>query len=155
MPFQPGQSGNPAGRPPGSRNKATIRVQNVLEEDAEKIATQASSLAQQGNVAAVRICMNRLAPVRKNDPIAYELPPVQSGEEAVAAMAMIVRGVADGDLTPAEAAQMAKVINVYLRALATYGFEKRLAKLEPAADAVAANAENSAQPWQREEDRHG
>ncbi len=136
MPFQPGQSGNPAGRPPGSRNKATIRVQNVLEESAEKIAMQASSLAEQGNIAAIRICMNRLAPVPKSDPIAYALPPVQSGEEAVAAMATIVRGIADGDLTPSEAAQMAKVINVYLRALATYGFEKRLAKLEIPADPV-------------------
>jgi hypothetical protein len=27
--FQKGQSGNPAGRPPGSRNRATIMVQNL------------------------------------------------------------------------------------------------------------------------------
>jgi hypothetical protein len=54
--FQKGQSGNPAGRPPGSRT-ATSMVQNLIEGAAENIANRAAQLAQDGNVAAIRICM--------------------------------------------------------------------------------------------------
>ena len=67
--FQKGQSGNPAGRPPGSRNRATIMVQNLLEGAAENIAKRAAQLAEEGNVAAIRICMNRLSPVGQHNPV--------------------------------------------------------------------------------------
>jgi hypothetical protein len=53
--FRKGQSGNPAGRPPGSRNRATSMVQNLLEGAAENIAKRATQLAEDGNVAAIRI----------------------------------------------------------------------------------------------------
>src|SRR6202022_4903689 len=55
--FRKGQSGNPAGRPPGSRNRATIMVQNLLEGAAENIAKRAAQLAEEGNVAAIRMGM--------------------------------------------------------------------------------------------------
>jgi hypothetical protein len=64
--FQKGQSGNPAGRPPGSRNRATIMVQNLLEGAVENIAKRAAQLAEEGNVAAIRMCMNRLSPVAEH-----------------------------------------------------------------------------------------
>src|SRR5882762_5100872 len=49
MPFQKGQSGNPAGRPRGSRNKAAIALQELLERDAESIARTVTHLAKHGN----------------------------------------------------------------------------------------------------------
>jgi hypothetical protein len=58
--FQKGKSGNPAGRPPGTRNRATITVQNLLEGAAESIAKRAAALVEEGNVTAIRICMNRV-----------------------------------------------------------------------------------------------
>jgi hypothetical protein len=67
--FRKGQSGNPAGRPPGSRNRATSMVQNQLEGAAENIAKRAAQLAEEGNVAAIRICMNRLSPVGQHNPL--------------------------------------------------------------------------------------
>jgi hypothetical protein len=65
--FRKGQSGNPAGRPPGSRNRATSMVQNLREGAAENIAKRAAQLAEEGNVAAIRICMNRLSPVGQHN----------------------------------------------------------------------------------------
>ena len=38
MPFEKGQSGNPAGRPRGSRGRATMALQDMLARDAESIA---------------------------------------------------------------------------------------------------------------------
>ena len=77
MLFQKGQSGNPSGRPRGSRNRATILFQNLLEDDAEAIARKAVDMAKAGDIAAIRICMDRLAPARRTDAIAFELPPLE------------------------------------------------------------------------------
>lgn len=61
MPFQKGQSGNPAGRPRGSRNRAAIALQELLERDAESIARTVIHLAKHGNIAAIRMCMGAAA----------------------------------------------------------------------------------------------
>ena len=87
--FRKGQSGNPAGRPPGSRNRATSMVQNLLEGAAENIAKRAAQLAEQGNVAAIRICMNRLSPVGQHNPVAFELPPIHSPQDCLRATSAI------------------------------------------------------------------
>ena len=130
MTFQKGQSGNPAGRPRGSRNRAAMLLQNLLERDAESIACKAIDLAKKGDIAAIRMCMDRLVPARKDDAIAFELPPLATASDSVAAAAAIAAAVAAGELTASEAADLAKVIDVYVQALATAGFEERLDRLE-------------------------
>jgi Family of unknown function (DUF5681) len=123
MQWQKGQSGNPAGRPHGSRNKATMLMQNLLEGEAEAIARKAIEMAKAGDMAAIRVCMDRLAPARRGAAISCELPPVETSGGAVAAVAAIIAAVAAGDVTPAEAASLARVIDRYM-------FARSLAELE-------------------------
>ena len=130
MPFQKGQSGNPAGRPRGVLNRATVVAQNLLSERAESIAGKVIELAEQGDMTAIRVCMERLVPVIKHQPIAVELPPIETAADSVEAVASIAAAVAAGELTAAEAAELAKVIDTYVGALASRGFEERLTKLE-------------------------
>ena len=130
MPFEKGESGNPAGRPRGSRNRATLLMESLLADDAEAIGRKAIEMAKQGDMPAIRLCMDRLAPVRKGEPVAFELPPLDKPADSVAAAAEIVAAVAAGELTPSEAADLAKVIDVYVRAIATKAFDERLTKLE-------------------------
>jgi F0F1-type ATP synthase gamma subunit len=137
MQFQKGQSGNPAGRPRGSRNKTTVLMQNLLEGEAEAIARKAIEMAKDRDMAAIRVCMDRLASIRRQDPIAFELPPMDKARDTVAAVAAVVSAVAAGDLTTSEAAEVAKIIDLYVRALATTAFEERLEKLERAANMSA------------------
>jgi len=132
MPFQKGESGNPAGRPRGARNRTTMLMQDLLADHAEAIGRKAIALAQEGDIAAIRVCMDRLAPARKDEPVAFDLPPLDTAADSVAAAASSVAAVAAGELTPSEAAELAKVIDVYVRALDAKGFEDRLAKLEGA-----------------------
>jgi hypothetical protein len=134
MQFQKGQSGNPAGRPRGSRNKTTVLMQNLLEGEAEEIARKAIEMAKAGDMGAIRVCMDRLASIRRKDPIAFELPPVDRARDSVTAVAAVVAAVAAGDLTTSEAAEVAKIIDVYVHALAATAFEERLEKLERAAN---------------------
>src|SRR5215470_5330717 len=102
MQFQKGQSGNPAGRPRGSRNKTTVLLQNLLEGEAEEIARKAIEMAKAGDIGAIRVCMDRLASIRRKDPVAFELPPVDKASDSVKALAAVVAAVAAGDVTTSE-----------------------------------------------------
>jgi F0F1-type ATP synthase gamma subunit len=130
MQFQKGQSGNPAGRPRGSRNKTTVLMQNLLEGEAEAIVRKAIEMAKAGDMAAIRVCMDRLASIRRKDPVAFELPPVDKARDSAAAVAAVISAMATGDLTTSEAAEVAKIIDVYVRTLSATAFEERLEKLE-------------------------
>jgi len=143
MQFQKGESGNPAGRPRGSRNRTTILMQSVLEADGEALARKAIDLAKGGDLTALRMCMDRLVPARKHEPVDFDLPRLDTAADSVNAAATIVAAVAAGELAPSEAADIAKVVDIYVRALATQGFEERLAKLErgPVPASVPANAD--------------
>jgi hypothetical protein len=105
-------------------------MQNLLADDAEAIGRKAIEMAKAGDLAAIRLCMDRLAPARKDEPVAFELPPIEKAADSVAATASIVAAVAAGELTPSQAAELSKVIDVYLRALENKGFDERLTKLE-------------------------
>jgi Family of unknown function (DUF5681) len=143
MTFHKGESGNPAGRRRGSRNRTTILMQSLLEADGEALARKAIDLAKGGDLAALRMCMDRLVPARKHEPIAVDLPRLDTAADTVTAASTIVAAVAAGELAPAEAADIAKVVDIYVRALATQEFEERLAKLEndPAPASLPADAD--------------
>ena len=85
---------------------------------------------EDGVRAALRICMDRLLPPRRHEPVTLDLPPLDKVADTVAATSAIVAAVAAGDLTAAEAADLAKVVDVHVQALATAAFEARLARLE-------------------------
>jgi F0F1-type ATP synthase gamma subunit len=142
MPFQKGESGNPAGRPRGIVNRATALTQDLLSEHAEWIARKVIELAEEGDRAAIRVCMDRLVPPIKHQPVAVELPPIENPADSVEAAASIVAAVAAGDLTAAEAADLAKVVDVYVRAVETKGFDQRLTKLENEPPRVPLNDNN-------------
>jgi len=130
MRFQQGQSGNPSGRPRGALNRATVLAQELLSARVEHIAGKLIELAEGGDMRAIRVCMDRLAPVVKHQPIAVELPPIEKPADSVEAAASIAAAVAAGELTATEAAELAKVVDLYVGALATRGFDERLSKLE-------------------------
>jgi hypothetical protein len=132
MQFQKGQSGNPAGRPRGSRNKATLRMQELLEQEAEQLVDKVVKMALAGNIAAIRLCLDRLVPMRRNELLLYQMPSMQKAADAVSAMARITSAAVAGDVTPDEAAKLAKVISHYVNTLEATDFEDRLSQLERA-----------------------
>jgi hypothetical protein len=128
--FQPGQSGNPNGRPKGSRNRSTLALETLLDGQAEALTQKAIELALAGDMAALRLCLDRILPARKDRPVSFEIPTIDTAEDAKAASAALLASVAAGDLTPSEAAEIGKLVDSYVKAIETTEVLARLDKLE-------------------------
>src|SRR3712207_3757696 len=124
--FQPG---NP-GKPKGARNRVTTAAEKLLEGEAEAITRRAIELAKEGDGPALRLCMDRIYPARKDRLVKSPLPPIGKPGDAVAAHAALVAAVAEGELTPMEAGELSKLVDGYTRAVETHEIMERLAKLE-------------------------
>src|SRR5262249_52318163 len=81
-PFRAGQSGNPNGRPKGSRNKTTVLVEALLDAESEAITRKLLEKALDGDMAAMRLCVERLLPLRRDRPVAFELPSIANAADA-------------------------------------------------------------------------
>src|SRR5215213_7422407 len=132
MAFQKGQSGNPHGKSKGTRHRVTVAAETLLEGEAEAITRKAIELAKQGDGPALRLCMDRIYPARKDRPVRFRLPPLEKVGDAVAANAALVGAVASGDLTPSEAGELAKLVDAYTREVEATDIQDRLTKLEAA-----------------------
>jgi Family of unknown function (DUF5681) len=128
--FKPGRSGNPNGRPAGSRHKTSLAIDALLDGDAEKLTKKAIEMALAGDGSAMRLCFDRLAPPRRDRPIAFALPKLETAADAKAAAGAIVHAVANGDLTPSEAAELSKLVENFTRVLEATDFQARLEALE-------------------------
>ena len=129
-PFQKGCSGNPQGRPLGARNAATVIAEQLLDGEGEAITRKVIELAKQGDLTALRLCLERIVPPRRERPVNFTLPTMNSADGATKAMAAITTAVADGDLTPSEAAELSRVIEGYVKAIEATEIERRLCLLE-------------------------
>jgi len=130
--WKKGQSGNPNGRAAGSRNRATLAIEALLEGEGEALTRKAIELAKAGDMQALRLCMDRLAPPRKDSPVAFDLPEIKTLNDAVPAMGALVKAVGRGELTPAEAAELTKMVQAFAKIVETVGLEDRVRKLEEA-----------------------
>ena len=129
-PFQKGQSGNPDGRPRGTRNATALALESLLDGQAEAITQKAVELALAGDMTAIRLCMDRILPPRKDRPVTFALPPIETAQNAAATISAVLAAVAAGDLTPADAGEISKLIETYVRAFETAELAERLERLE-------------------------
>jgi len=130
--FKPGQSGNPAGRPKGSRNKAVLALEALLDGEAEELTRKAIEMAMSGDSTAMRLVIDRLIPPRRERPIMFEMPKLETASDAIKAMGAVVGAVAAGDLTPGEAGEMAKLVENFTNALKVEDLQKRVDAIEAA-----------------------
>ena len=107
-----------------------MRPKRCWRGEAEALTRRAVELALKGDGTALRLCLDRLVPPRKDRPVEIDLPAVQSAGDASNAMAAVVEAVAAGDLTPGEAETVAKLLDIFVRTLEATEFERRLTVLE-------------------------
>ena len=132
--FQPGQSGNPAGRPNGSRNKASVAADALLDGEAEALTRKAIDLALTGDTVALRLCMERICPPRRDRPIKIKMPRMDTPQDVLRAIATVVSAVGRGAITPSEGQALASLIETQRKAIETVEIEQRLAAVEQSVD---------------------
>jgi hypothetical protein len=125
-----GQSGNPAGRRCGSRNKATIMAALYLDGEAEGLVRKAVEMAYAGDPLALRLCLERTIAPRRDRPEPFRLPRVETAADLAPAMAAVMAAAARGVITTGQAAEMASVVATRLRALEADEFNRRLLMVE-------------------------
>lgn len=121
--------GNP-GRPRGARHKVTEAVQALLDGQTEALTQKAIDRALEGDVTALRLCLDRIAPTRKDASVSFDLPDIETMDDAANAARAILRAVADGEVTPLEAASVMAVVEQFRRTLETTEIERRITALE-------------------------
>src|SRR5712692_455855 len=128
-PFQPGNKFG-RGRPRGSRNKAARVCQDTLDSHAEPLTKKCLYLAFQGNPTAMRLCMERLMPARRQRTLQFNMPPVKTIADVAAASESVVSGVARGQLTPAEGQAFSAMLEGRRRVIETEELDVRVRALE-------------------------
>ena len=128
-PFQPGNKYG-RGRPRGSRNKVARVCQDTLDSHAEALTKKCLYLAFQGNPTAMRLCMERLTPARRQRMLQFKMPPVKTIADVTAASESVVSGVARGQLTPAEGQAISAMLEGRRHIIETQEQDQRLRALE-------------------------
>lgn len=123
--------GNP-GRPKGTRLRVTRAVEGLMEGQAEALSQKAIEMALEGDTTALRLCIERIAPTRKDTPVEFDMPKMTSAEDAAKGAGAVLDAVAEGELTPSEGAHVMALIETYRRTLETTEIERRIADLENA-----------------------
>jgi len=119
-----------AGRPKGARNKATQAVLALLEGEGEALTRKAIEMALAGDTTALRLCLDRIAPPRKDSPVQFAMPRMTTAQDAAQAAGAVLEAVSLGELTPAEGVQVMALEDSYRRTLEVTDLEARLVALE-------------------------
>lgn len=95
--WQPGQSGNPKGRPVGSRNKKNV-IAEEFEKDGSAVARVVMDAALQGDMQAANMVLQRLSPPlrARAEKVTFELTPdAPLHQQANQVLASVAEGAID------------------------------------------------------------
>jgi hypothetical protein len=118
------------GRPKGSSNKAQSPAQNLLDEYTPHLVRKCIALALQGDRSAMRLCMERISPARRDAYIRMNLPAIKNAQDVDKAAEKVTQGIRRGEITPAQGGTMMNILQGRSRVIETVILEGRLEKLE-------------------------
>ena len=128
--FKPGQSGNPSGRPKGARNKATMAAEALLDGESESLTRRCIDLAKEGDPTALRLCLSRILPVKRERTISLDLPALEDSQDSLRAIGTVLEAVGSGTITPNEGQAVASLLETHRRTFEVEELERRLEVLE-------------------------
>lgn len=130
--FSKGSNHNPRGRALGSRHKASLAVEALLNGEAEAITRTCVEKAIQGDMTAIKVCLDRIAPARRERCVTFALPRIETGSDILIATQALARAVSGGELAPGEGAAISTLLGNAARAVELVELDARLKRLEEA-----------------------
>jgi uncharacterized protein DUF5681 len=129
---RPFQAGNRfgRGRPKGSKNKITKKMQELLEKYSESILQKCMSMALKGDRMAMKLCIERLFPARRDGFVQMPLPRTHTVEQLAASSERVLQAIARGQITPAEGEAISRILEDRRRVIESTELESRLEALE-------------------------
>jgi hypothetical protein len=110
------EKGN-AGRPKGARHRATLAAEGLLDGESEALTRKAVELALGGYIVALKSCLDRVLPPRRERTVSLNLPDSRAPGDAAAVSAAILEAVTRGEITLGEATELARLVaGTYRRA---------------------------------------
>lgn len=107
-----------------------MAAQELLDGEAKVLTRKAIKLAKEGDMAALRLCLDRILPPRKDRPVTFDLPAIETPEDIGTASAAILKAVAEGEITPNEGQSVTAILDSLRKALELVDIEQRLRALE-------------------------
>lgn len=122
-----GQTGNPKGRPRGTKDKRT-ELREMLKPHALKLVKKTVDLALDGDTTALRLCLERLIPTikQKDEYIKFKLIGTNRTEQSDS----VIQAMSNGEITLTEATAVLQTMATQCRIAEMDELEERLRKLE-------------------------
>lgn len=126
--WQPGQSGNPAGRPVGSKNRKTLLTQQ-LEEQGSLVAQRVIEAALSGDIQAASLVLQRICPPLRpqsalvNFTLDSQAPLAEQAQE-------ILSAIANGNIDPETGRNLINCLGTVAGLMQTDELARRLDALE-------------------------
>jgi hypothetical protein len=112
--FAPGNTFG-KGRPVGARNKASLMAEVMLDNEAEALTRKLIDLALGGDLTAIKLCLERIIPPRKERPIIFDLSEIKTSEDVYNARSSILDAITTGEITAHEATNLCTLIDEQLK----------------------------------------
>jgi len=129
-PFEPGRSGNPNGRPKGSRNRITRALEELIDGKAEALVAKAIEKALEGDSSMLRALLSRTVPAQRARTVELELPSIETAADAPTASAFVLAACSCGEISPAEADAIMALIKAHVGIIEGTDLEARLSAVE-------------------------
>lgn len=127
--FQPGQSGNPAGRKPGTKTARTKLVE-ALADDLPGLLEATKKAALEGDMVAMRLLLDRTLPVNKQSGALLDLPAMREATDLTGKAAAVLDAIAAGEVPPEVGAQLVTAITSAARVAELDALTARLDDME-------------------------
>jgi hypothetical protein len=130
--FKKGFATNPAGKPKGARHKSTMAAMALLQGEAQALTRVCIDKALEGDLTALKLCLDRIIPPSKDHPVDIVLPTIRTLDDLPGFTAELLDAVATGRIGATEAEKICKISTAHVQAVQLSTFEQRLSDLESA-----------------------
>jgi hypothetical protein len=128
--YRKGVSGNPTGRKEGTRTRAALAAQALLDGEVESLSRKTIEMALAGDTVALKLCLERVLPVRRRNATPIDVAPLDTIQDVLRAAGLIATETAAGELDLDAATVLANLVEGKRRAIETIELEKRIAEIE-------------------------